>query len=157
MWSLNVSRSFIETLIYSNQLCLHGKHTRTLCLFSRSLTATEVGVALALPPNPLHLLCRTWVPEIKERHSFWNRTAAAWSNFLLSSFVFCFQHFCSRSGRLNQHLFEWWSPLWLPEWQLGEVGAVSLRLLSWCSLKFGQLLVFLSVCFCFCFCLFVAH
>lgn len=36
------------SVIYSNQLCLDGKHARTLCLFSRSLTAAEVGAASAL-------------------------------------------------------------------------------------------------------------
>lgn len=40
------------SVIYSNQLCLHGKHTRTLRLFSRSLTATEVGAAPRPCPEP---------------------------------------------------------------------------------------------------------
>lgn len=123
------------------------------CPFSRSGWGHRGVSSPGLGLNLVHLLPKlyhTWVPKI-------NQASAAYSDFLLSSLFFWFQHFCFRAGRPNRHLFELLSPLRLLEWQLRELRTMPLCLLSWCSHKFGQLFVFVSVCFCFCCWLFVAH
>lgn len=131
-----------------------------LCPFSCSSWGTRGVSSTSLVLNLVRLLPKlyhTWVLKVKEPRKFLQPCICCmfWLPALLIYLL------------VSALLFSIWAAkaafIWITE-SLVLAGVTAqgaphhaLCLLSWCSHKFGQLFVFLSVCFCFCCWLFVAH